>query len=160
MDLAIFLISSTVTLRPSSLERTTPSESCAVHKLINSGICPVSGALEAVNALQLGHAQNIEYLCQVIDAEIEQRSVYADVGVDEVAAEERHIIAGTALTSVADTSHVIDLTELAVREVTRTPDLPLRSGFVTQKSKERRAFPCPYFRCHPLCHPTLCDGGT
>ena len=40
-----------------------------------------------------------------------------------------------------------------VREVTRTPDLPLRSGFVTQKSKERRAFPCPDFRCHPLCHP-------
>ena len=31
----------------------------------------------------------------------------------------------------------------SVREVTRTPDLPLRSGFVTQKSKERRAFPCP-----------------
>ena len=43
----------------------------------------------------------------------------------------------------------------SVREVTRTPDLPLRSGFVTQKSKERREFPCPDFRCHPLCHPTL-----
>ena len=41
----------------------------------------------------------------------------------------------------------------SVREVTRTPDLPLRSGFVTQNSKERRAFPCPDFRCHPLCHP-------
>ena len=34
---------------------------------------------------------------------------------------------------------------MRVREVTRTPDLPLRSGFVTQKSKERRAFPCPIF---------------
>ena len=44
---------------------------------------------------------------------------------------------------------------ISVREVTRTPDLPLRSGFVTQKSKERRAFPCPDFRCHPLCHPTF-----
>lgn len=49
----------------------------------------------------------------MIDAEVEQRSVNADVGVDEIAAEERHIIAGTALTSVTYASYVINLTELA-----------------------------------------------
>ena len=34
---------------------------------------------------------------------------------------------------------------MRVREVTRTPDLPLRSGFVTQKSKEGGRFRAPIF---------------
>ena len=114
MDRPVFIdVHADVALETSHTYAEVLNGSGAVCDLVNSGMCPISGALEAVNALQLGHAQDIEHLSQVIDAEVEQRSVNADLGIDEIAAEERHIIAGTALTSVAYASYVIDLTELA-----------------------------------------------
>ena len=84
--------------------------------LVDSRICPVIATLHTVYALKLRHAEDVEHLSQMIDAQVKQRSVNANLRVDEIRAEERHIIAGTALTSVAYASCMVNFTKLAFRD--------------------------------------------
>ena len=89
------------------------NRSCTVCNLVNSLICPVITGLETIYAFKLWHTKYIKHLSQMIDSKVKKRSMYTNFWIDEIRAEERHIISRTSLTPVAYASCMINFTKFA-----------------------------------------------